>query len=136
MAAHNEKFPWLSYYGNYQFFEQRMREHRRVRDLETLEPGLYRILRDDETVLQTFICECYSYGVAEYTETVDKLGHLNAVIINSNWCKYSDELKIICRHGSIGLFDIRDFMAALNRNDYWNYLGEWEERRLRERGLL
>lgn len=136
MSAHSNAFPWPSYYGHYNFFEQRMSEHSQVRNLEAIGEGRYRLTRSDETLLEVFICECYSFGVAEYMEATAKFGRLDAIIINSNWCGYTDETKLECRNERIGLFNIRDFMAALNRRDYWAYLSEWEEKRLRERGLL
>lgn len=136
MPAHSDAFPWPSYYGHFDFFEQRMRSHGRVRDLEALGDGRYRLVKANGQPLEVFVCECYSYGSAEYQETVARLGGLDVVIISSNWCGYTPQLKAQCRRERIGLFNIRDFMAALNRNDFWNYLDKWEEKRLKELGLL
>ena len=136
MPATSNSFPWPSYYGHFNFFEQRMRGHSKVRELEALGNGRYRLTRLNGDVLQVFVCECYSFGAAEYLETTENLGRLDAVIIDSSWCGYTDEAKVQCRAEAVGLFKIRDFMAALNRPDYWCYLNEWEEKRLKARGLL
>lgn len=136
MPAHSEVFPWPSYYGHFDFFEQRMRVHSRVRDLEVLGEGRYRLIKTDGTVLEAFICECYSYGAAEYLETISKLGKLDVIIISSNWCGYSDDLKMQCRAEQVGLFSIRDFMAALNRRDFWAYLSDWDKERYKKQGLI
>ena len=136
MPAHSEDFPWPSAYGHFNFFEQRMRTHSRVRDLKALGNGRYRLTKTDGNVLETFICECYSYGVAEYLETISKFGKLDAVIISSNWCGYTDDLKMQCRHERVGLFSIRDFMAAVNRAEFWAYLSDWDTDRYKRRGLL
>lgn len=136
MPAHSEEFPWPSCYGHFSFFEQRMHAHSRVRDLEASGEGKYRLFKTDGTVLETFICECYSYGAAEYLETTTKLGKLDVIIISSNWCGYSDDLKMQCRDEQVGLFSIRDFMAALNRPDFWAYLSDWDKERYKKRGLL
>ena len=136
MPAYSDTFPWPSYYGNFSFFEKRMSEHSQVRNLESLGDGRYRLTNAKNTVLDIFICECYSFGAAEYLETTDKLGKLDAIIIASNWCSYTPDLKVQCRNEHVGLFNVRDFMAALNRPDFWNYLEEWEEKRLKERGLI
>lgn len=126
MPAHSEKFPWPSHYGHFCFFEERMNSHRGVASLENHGDGLYEITRRNGTRLKVFICECYAFGVAQYLETVENLGALDAVIINSAWCGYSLDAKHLCRDKKVGLFTIRDFMAALNRNDFWNYLNEDE----------
>lgn len=136
MSAHSNIFPWPSYYGHFNFFEQRMRAHSQVRDLDALGDGRYRLTKTNGAVLEVFICECYSYGCAEYVETTEKLGKLDVIIISSNWCGYTDDLKIECRGDRVGLFDIRDFMAALNRPDYWAYLNDWEKERFKMRGVL
>lgn len=107
-----------------------------VKSLENVGGGVYNLTLSDSRNLRLFICECYSYGLAEYMETVDNIGKLDSVIINSNWCGYTDELKLQCRSDGIGLFDIRDFMAAINQRDYWLYLNEHDEKRFRKRGLL
>ena len=131
MAAYSNDFPWPSYYRHYNFFEHRMRAHSRVRELETLGEGLYRISLRDGRDLDVFICECYSFGVAEYTVTTERLGIQHAIIINSNWCGYTDDLKLQCRNERVGLFSITEFMAALNRKDYWNYLTEEQAKRFK-----
>lgn len=136
MPAHSNAFPWPSYYGHFDFFEQRMRSHSRVRQLERLGDGRYNLTKADDSTLRVFVCECYSFGAAEYLETTTQLGRLDAIIISSNWCGYTPETKAQCRREQVGLFDIRDFMAALNRPDFWAYLDESEAKRLKDRGLL
>jgi hypothetical protein len=136
MPAHSDTFPWLSYYRHYNFFEARIAGHRRVRDLKRFGEGHYLLRRYDGSTIKLFICECYSFGAAEYLEATEQLGPLDAVIINSAWCGYSDELKIQCRGERVGLFTIKDFMASLNRKDFWMYLDRLEEERLRKLGLL
>ena len=127
MSAYNDSFPWMSYYGHYRFFEDRMRSHNRVAKLRNIDEGLYEVDLIDSRTLLIFICECYSFGIAEYYESVDKLGNLNAVIINSNWCGYTMDAKLHCLENNVGLFDIRGFMAALNLRNYWEYLTENEK---------
>lgn len=136
MPAHNDSFPWMSYYGNYQFFESRMSTHSKVLNIRNTGEGLYEIDLQDGRTLTVFICECYSYGVAEYQESVEKLGNLDAVVINSNWCGYSMDVKLHCQEREVGVFDIKGFMAALNRHDFWNYLTKEEKEYLKqERGV-
>lgn len=136
LPARSEHFPWPSHYGHFKFFEDRMADHSRVRKIESAGNGLYHLTLSDSREMTVFICECYSYGTAEFIETVDNLGKLDAVVINSNWCGYTDELKLQCRNDGIGLFDIRDFMAAINKNEFWLYLNEHDKESFKKRGLI
>ncbi len=68
MPAHNNDFPWLSYYGHYRFFEERMAAHNKVSGIQQVDVGLYDLTRNNGSVIRVFICDCYSFGVAEYHE--------------------------------------------------------------------
>jgi len=136
MPAHSDKFPWPSYYGHFDFFENAMRRHNRVQNLEAHGGGRYTLTLSDGRNLTAFICECYSYGVAEYYETVEKIGQVDVVVISSNWCHYSSDVKLHCRNEKVGVFDIKGIMAALNNKDFWLYLDEWEEKKFKEKGWI
>jgi hypothetical protein len=80
MPAYSEEFPWRNYYGHNDFFENQMKFHSKVSDVSKVNrDGLYKIYLKDKRALKVFICECYSYGLAEYYESVEKLGELDAI---------------------------------------------------------
>lgn len=124
MGAYSDQFPWPSFYGNYNFFESRMVNHDRVASLEVESAGVYVVKRVDGSSLRVFICECYSYGVAEYLETVQNIGEVDAVVINSSWCGYTGDVKSFCRDKKVGVFDIGEFMGALSWKKFWEYYVE------------
>jgi hypothetical protein len=126
MPAHNSTFPWLSYYGNYTFFENRMREHNNVFEVNSIKTGLYDVHLLDSRLLRIFICECYAFDDAQYYEVVENYGPVNAVVISSNWCGYDFEMKLAKMKERIGVFDIKGFMAAINRSNYWEYMTRQE----------
>ena len=134
MPAHNDNFPWMSYYGGYDFFEQRMQEHNNVCSFNMLSPSLYDIELINGKNLRVFICECYAFGTAEYVESCQNYGKLDAVIISSVWSGYSLELKHDCMADKVGIFDIRGFMAAINREKFWAYLTQDEQDLFEEYG--
>ena len=136
MTAHSNTFPWPSHAGHYEFFEQRMHSHGKVSALKGLGDGIYELQRSNGDALRVFVCECYAFGVAEYAETLQRIGAIDAVIINSAWCGYSPEAKWECRQGEVGLFKIGEFMASLHRDDYWNYLTDAEQEYFEKSGLL
>lgn len=127
MTAHSEVFPWPSYYGHYKYFESQVAKHGKVVALQSLGKGIYELTRTKGDTLRVFVCECYAFGVAEYMETVERIGDLHVVIINSAWCGYSPDAKKHCRDGHVGLFKIGELMAALHLDDYWRYLTESEQ---------
>ena len=84
MPAKNEYFPWLSHYGGYKFFEETMKSHNRVNSVETISQGLYKLTLKDSKTIRVFICECYSYGLAEYRETCENVGQLDVMRVLTN----------------------------------------------------
>jgi len=126
----------MSYYGNYNFFEQRMREHSKVNVIRSVTPSFYHIELTDGRVIRTFICECYSFDVAEYIEVCQELGEVDAVVISSNWCGYSPGVKRHCMNEEVGIYDISGFMAAINKKNYWEYLTKGEKEKFKENGWL
>lgn len=136
MPARNENFPWMSHYGNYKFFEDRMHSHSKVNKICNIGQGFYQLDLYNGNVIKAFICECYSFGLAEYYESVERLGKLDAVIINSNWCGYTYEAKQHCLKNRVGLFDIQGFMAALNRDNFWECMTSQEKKYFEEKGWI
>ena len=127
MSAHSNEFPWPSYYGHFDYFEQRMAKHNRVQSLtRTSSPGTYVLKRTNGPDIRLFICECYLFGVAEYHEVVANLGRVDAVIIASLWCKYTGQVQDRCRDQDVGVFTIAEFMGAINRREIWTYVGPEE----------
>jgi hypothetical protein len=130
----NSTFPWPPYYGHFNFFEERMRQHRCVSNVHTIEGGLYELTLSAGGALRVFICECYSFGAAEYAETILKVGEVDAIIVNSAWCGYTMEAKRTARSAKVGLFKIGDFMSALNKPRIWDYLNEGDAKAFQEKG--
>ncbi|MDR2249015.1 hypothetical protein [Acinetobacter sp.] len=124
MVAANKEFPWMSYYGNYKFFLSRLKNHDKVLRIEPIEAknGIYKIHLSNR-ILNIFICECYCFGVAEYYELLDKVdAKIDAIVINSNWCGYTSEVKELCKEFNVGVFEFGEFFGAINRKDFWNYI--------------
>lgn len=136
MAVNSENFPWTSHCGHYNFFETQMDRHQKVSSLKPERIGVYQLKRTQGDTLRVFICECYAFGVAEYIETIGEIGKLEVVIINSAWCGYTPDAKRYCRDDKVGLFKVGEFMAALNRIDYWLYLTDEEKEYFEKHGWL
>ena len=136
MTGYSDKFPWPPYYGHFAFFEQRMNAHSGVASLKAQGDGVYELTTKFGKTLRVFACECYSFGIAEYIETMQALGKLDAIVINSAWCGYTMDAKRLTRNDKVGLFKIGDFMSALNKVDFWDHLTEAELETFKEKGWL
>jgi hypothetical protein len=134
MAANSESFPWPNHYGQFQFFESRMQVHDRVRHLTVMENGIYELTKDTGQTIRVFICECYVFGIAEYLEVVERLGRVDAVVIDSVWCGYTGQAKAHCRAQKVGLFKIGEFMGALNQDDFWEYVPPEKQEKIKKVG--
>ena len=110
--------------------------HGRILDLNFIDNGVYELTLKASKKLRVFICECYSFGAAEYVEVTENLGRVDAIIINSIWCGYTLDAKRLCRDQKVGLFKIADFMAALNKPEFWSYLDEDETKAFKAKGWL
>jgi hypothetical protein len=136
VPAHSDHFPWPSYYKNFDGLERILSGHSKVDEIKSLGDGLYELRRKQGDTLRLFICECYSFGVAEFVESNEKIGPLNAILISSAWCGYSIDVKRMCRDQGIGVFDTKGLMAALNRQQFWLHLTDRETETFSERGWL
>lgn len=136
MAERSDGFPWPSYYGHFRFFEQRMDAHSHVIKVQTHGDGVYELTNVYGSKLRVFICECYSFGAAEYAETKEALGKLDAIVINSAWCGYTMDAKRLARSDKVGLFKIASFMSALNKANVWEYLTDTEQETFKKNGWL
>lgn len=134
MTAFSQDYPWLPYQGNYRFFENLLKSHDKISNFKKIQDGFYNIEINDGRILKIFICDCYSFGIAEYHEVVEQLGSINAIVINSNWCGYSPDVKQHCKDLKIGVFRIGGFMGAINTKNFWEYLTPEEKEAKKRNG--
>jgi hypothetical protein len=113
-----------------------MRGHSRITGIKSDGNGIYDLALASGGSMRIFICECYSFGVAEYVETIEKLGQLDAIVVNSAWCGYTLDAKRTARSNKVGLYKIADFMAALNKPKVWDYLNDSEKEAFKTKGWL
>lgn len=135
MPAHSNTYPWPSYYGNFNFALEILARHDQLASIDP-DGDVYNVARTRGDQLRLFICECYSFGVAEYQEVTEKAGPVDLVLVNSNWCSYTLQVKRHCREQKVGVYQLRALMAALNLNEVWSYLDEGERELFKERGWI
>ncbi|RYD78616.1 MAG: hypothetical protein EOP84_14020 [Verrucomicrobiaceae bacterium] len=99
-----------------------MNSHQKVTATRNRRNGVYELTLLGGSKFKVFICECYSFGEAEYLETTGRIEGLDAIVINSGWCAYTSEAKFAARADRVGVFSIGELMAALNKPQPWSYL--------------
>ncbi len=125
MPAHNEDYPWEPYYG-YDAIAKLLMKHSKVRNVMCLQDGLFLVNRALGDELRLFACECYCYGVAELHETLNSVGQVDVIFINSMWCSYTGDAKETGLQQRIGIFTYAELMGALHRSDIWRYVPKSE----------
>ena len=118
MGANSSDFPWPSYYGEHAFLKKVMWGNNKVTDIIEVEKAVYDIERSYGDTIRIFVCECYSFGAAEYEEAMTNLKDINAIIIDSNWCNYTGDAKIMAYSDGVGLFKIVEFMHQARLRNY------------------
>lgn len=113
-----------------------MKQHGKIASFITEDKGLYLLQKVDGETIRAFICECYSFGIAEFYECIDRLGKVDAILINSAWCGYTTDAKRQSRSDGVGLFKIGDFMSALHKKDWRSYLTGTEMEHFLAKGWL
>ena len=90
------------------------------------------------SLIKTFVCQCYSFDVAEYIEVTEKLGEINAVVIyRLKLVRIFINCKtLLYEKTRVGIYSITGFMAAININHYWDYLTEFEIEQFKEKGWI
>jgi len=113
-----------------------MGQHSCVTNIKACGAGVYELTNVFGNVIKVFICECYSFGAAEYIETVENISKLDAIVINSAWCGYTMDAKRMARANRVGLFKIGDFMSALNGVNMWEFLNKTETEFFSQKGWI
>jgi hypothetical protein len=121
MPATNNDFPWMGHYGRYDYFERAIAEHSKVLGFEKEEEYLFAVALNDGRKLRVFICDCYSFDVADFEEVMAEVDAVDIIVINSNWCGYSNTAKSHSIKHKKGLFKYGEFLGAINYKKFWEY---------------
>ena len=121
MPAAMDNFPWMGHYGRYDFFERAVARHSRVSSVEKEEEYLFVVETFFGQKLRVFVCDCYSFDVADYDEVMETIEDFDVIVINSNWCGYSNAAKRVAIDQKKGLFKYGEFMGAINYRKFWEY---------------
>lgn len=112
-----------------EFFKARIEGHDKVSEIELLsEPGMprgqvYRLHRTGSLQpINIYLTNLYTAGEADLMEMASKVGNLDCIVTMSNWNQYTTDARRFALSKKIGLFDMSEFMGALNFAAVWKYI--------------
>ncbi|MFU1719518.1 hypothetical protein [Bacillus velezensis] len=121
-----------------EFFLRIISNHSKINSIEQIEVPLFSIKKDNNDILRALLVDIYIIGDAEVLDLMSRYSGIDAIINISMWNKNTKSAKDMAREQEIGLFEIKEFMGALNcvsRKAFLNYIppNEREENKKRNK---
>lgn len=118
------------------FFYNIISNHSKVENIEQIGVPLFSIEKKNGDTLTVLLVDIYIIGDAEILDLMSRYPNLDAIINISMWNKNVKSAKEIAREHEIGLFEIKEFMGALNcvsRKAFFNYIPPHEREENKKR---
>ena len=105
-------------YSSRKFFENGMRSHNAVKNIENLGDNLYLIERlHNKTDLKILVADIYIVGEADIMEINPTLLGIDSIVLIGFYNRYSFAAKEYAKTLGVGIFDNREFFGAINYTD-------------------
>ncbi len=109
-------------YNTLNYFKSVMNNHDKVSEFKYIDEQYYEIIRTFHEPIFLYITNLYTVGITDCRQFIDEHPTINCIVTLSNWNGYTEEAKEFTKRKSIGLFILNEFMGALHKNDFWNYV--------------
>ncbi|MGV7098273.1 hypothetical protein ACWA16_04750 [Bacillus subtilis] len=119
-----------------EFFFNIILNHSKIENIKQIEIPLFSIKKTNGDNLIALLVDIYIIGDAEILDLMSRYSNLDAIINISMWNKNTKSAKEIAKEQEIGLFDIKEFMGALNcvsRRAFLNYIPPHEREENKKR---
>ena len=98
------------------WFERKMEEHTRVRNVRAEGPQTYVIERKNMSSVRVWLCDVYTLGVADYEAIRAADPKIDAIVVLSIWNHYTPQVKAEGKGAGVGIFNPGELMSALHRD--------------------
>lgn len=118
------------------FFFNLISKHSKVEEIEQIGVPLYTITKSNGDVINALLVDIYMIGNAELLDLMSRYEDIDAIINISMWNENLSSAKDLAKEHKIGLFDMREFMGALNcvsRKTFLNYIPPHEREENKKR---
>ncbi|HVE44893.1 MAG TPA: hypothetical protein VNC84_07165 [Gammaproteobacteria bacterium] len=105
------------------FFKKILSSHDKISRFSEIDPQQFNIERGQGlSSVMVYLSGFYIIGIADCMDIIEEYSDVNCIVTSSSWKSYTKDAKEYASSKRIGLFDISEFMGALNRDDFWNYV--------------
>ena len=108
---------------SFAFFEKTLTGHSAVRQFERMpaEGQYYNMHRTRDDTLLVYLSDLYTIGEADYLQMIGEDPNIDCIVTASGYNSYTADAKTRAVAGRVGLFNIREFLGAINRERFWEY---------------
>lgn len=105
---------WSVPYSVITFFERSLSGHNKVVSVERTRDILFKIHDNRGRILQVLLLNEYCLGLAAVLRALDEFPEAEFIVTGGNWNGYTREAKEYGLTNNIGIFNLGEFMGALN----------------------
>jgi hypothetical protein len=104
------------------FIMERLKQHNCVSDFVRTSDREFEIKRTCGDVIHLYITAKYVFGFLDVNDVLQTNPDTNCIMLASSWLNYTSDAKDLAKESQVGLFDMGEFLGALNReHGFWNY---------------
>ena len=97
-----------------EYFLQRMRDHHRIRKVESISANRHDLTTDDGRLVKVFLTDTYTFSESDYAELRAEYPEVDCIVSASSWNHFTPEAERAARTDKIGAFSIGEFMGAVH----------------------
>src|ERR1700691_4996550 len=112
---------WGVSYSVISFVERALGGHSKVERFKRTRDILFDVELMDGRRLNALLVDEYTLGLAAIHRTLSEFPEIDFIVTGGNWNGYTKEAKDFGRQHSLGVFNIEEFLGALNLSEPKNY---------------
>lgn len=106
------------------YFKKILSSHDNIKGFTEIDNQLFKVERKkpDESSLFIYLSGLYTVGIVDCMDIIECYSDVNCIVTSSIWNSYTEDAKEYAKSKKVGLFIIKEFMGALNIDDFWAYV--------------
>lgn len=112
---------WNVSYNVITFFEKAMNGHGKVASVNRTKDIFFTVKDKEDRTFKVLLLNEYCIGLATVFKVIDEFPDTEYIVTGANWNGYTKEAKDYCMENNLGLFNLGEFLGALNWTNPKNY---------------